>query len=240
MCARLSLTTTVADLAEMFSLGQNLYPPHAVQNARYNVAPSTLIPVVRFSNGTRELTEMRWGFVPHWNTDPKPAGYVNARSESAAGKPAFREAFRHRRCLVPADGFFEWKKVGKRKQPYFIRPCGGGLFVHAGLWDCWDGPDGPVETVAILTVAANELITPLHDRMPAILGKELFEAWLDPTESRPEKLLAMLSPFPAERMEMWPVSERVNAVSTDGPDLLTAVAEKPLPSWTQPTLFDLS
>jgi putative SOS response-associated peptidase YedK len=239
MCARLSITTTAAELADLFGLGHDLrhVPPRA--SGRYNVAPSTLIPVVRTADGVRELTELRWGLVPHWNTDRKPVGFVNARAETAHEKPAFRDPFRHRRCLVPADGFFEWKTVGKKKRPYFIRPAGGGLFVYAGVWDRWAGPDGPLDTVAVLTVPANELLRPLHDRMPAVVGSEHFTTWLDPKEARPAKLLSLLKPYPADRMEMWPVGERVNAVAAEGRDLLTPVAEPPTPTWTQPTLFDV-
>jgi putative SOS response-associated peptidase YedK len=240
MCARLTITTTAAEIADLFGLGHDLRPAPLSPKRRYNVAPSTLIPVLRMSNGTRELTELRWGLVPHWNTAPKPAGYVNARAETAPEKPAFRDPFRHRRCLVPADGFFEWKTVGKKKKPYFVRPAGGGLFVYAGVWDRWAGPHGPVESVAVLTVPANDLMKPLHDRMPAIVGEEHFAAWLDAKESRPAKLLPLLTPYPAERMEMWPVGDRVNAVATDDPDLLVAVAEPPPPTWTQPTLFEVA
>jgi putative SOS response-associated peptidase YedK len=240
MCARITITTTASEIADLFGLGHDLRNGSPARKARFNVAPSTLIPVVRFANGARELAELRWGLVPHWSTDSKPAGFVNARAETAPEKPAFRDPFRHRRCLVPADGFFEWKTVGKKKKPYFIRPAGGGLFVYAGVWDRWNGPSGPVDTVAVLTVPANDLIKPLHDRMPAIVPQERFAAWLDPKESRPAKLLPLLTPYPTERMEMWPVSDRVNTVTTDDPDLLARVAEAPKPTWTQPTLFDLT
>jgi putative SOS response-associated peptidase YedK len=241
MCARLTLTTTAAEIADLFGLAHDtrqFAPAPAPVAPRYNVAPSALIPVVRVANGARELAELRWGLVPHWSTDPKPAGFVNARAETAPQKPAFRDPFKYRRCLVPADGFFEWKTVGKKKYPYFVRRAGGGLFVYAGLWDRWHGPDGPVDTVAVLTVPANDLIRPLHDRMPAILDEGRFAAWLDPKETRPAKLLPLLTPCPAERMEMWPVGETVNRAAADGAGLLAPVAEPPKPTRTQPGLFD--
>ena len=237
MCARISLITTRAEIADLFGLSDDLnLAPHP----RYNVAPSTRIPVLRIADGTRELADLRWGLIPHWNTNAKHAGFVNARAETAAEKPAFRDPFRRRRCLVPADGFFEWKHVGKSKRPYFFRKAGGGLFVYAGIWDRWHGPDGPLDTVAVLTVPANDLVKPLHDRMPAIVSEGRFNLWLDPDEARAAKLLPLLEPYPAERMERWPVSDRVNAATADGPDLLAAQPEPPPPAWTQPTLFDVA
>jgi putative SOS response-associated peptidase YedK len=237
MCARITLTTTTTEIVDLFGLAYDLSKPRP---RRYNVAPSHAIPVVRSANGKRELANLRWGLIPRWAENPKPAGFVNARVETVAEKPAFRQAFRSRRCLVPADGFFEWKHVGKKKHPYFFRKAGGGLLAYAGVWESWNGPEGPVETVAVLTVPANELVKPLHDRMPAIVPEERFEAWLDPKESRPAKLLPLLAPFPAEAMESWPVSERVNAATEDEPALLLPVPEPPKPKWIQPTLFDVA
>jgi putative SOS response-associated peptidase YedK len=238
MCARITITTTGTEIADLFGLSYDMSRPRPVQKARYNVAPSTVIPVLRVVNGTRELAELRWGLIPHWNTNPKHTGFVNARAETAPEKPAFRDPLKWRRCLVPADGFFEWKTAGKKKRPYFFRKAGGGMFVYAGIWDRWNSPDGPIDTVAVLTVPANDLVKPLHDRMPAIISEGQFGAWLDPKESRPAKLLPLLAPYPVERMESWPVSDRVNAATVDEPDLLAAVPEPPKPSWTQPTLFD--
>jgi putative SOS response-associated peptidase YedK len=236
MCARITITTTGTEIADLFGLSYDL----SAARARYNVAPSTLLPVLRVVNGARELADLRWGLVPHWNTDPKHTGYVNARAETAPDKPAFRDPFRRRRCLVPADGFFEWKHVGKKKRPYYFRKAGGGMFVYAGVWDRWHGPAGPVDTVAVLTVPANDLVRPLHDRMPAIVEEGRFGAWLDPNEARPAKLLPLLTPYPVERMETWAVSARVNKANADGPDLLAPVAEPATPTWTQPTLFDVA
>ena len=240
MCAHITITTTGTEVADLFGLSYDMSRPRGPDKARYNVAPSTLIPVLRVVSGTRELAELQWGLIPHWNTNPKHAGYVNARAETAPDKPAFRDPFRWRRCLVPADGFFEWQHVGKKKVPYLFRKAGGGMFVYAGLWDRWNSPAGPVDTVAVLTVPANDLVKPLHDRMPAIVSEGRFNLWLDPKEARPPALLPLLEPYPAERMERLPVSDRVNAATADGPDLIAAVPEPPRPTWTQPTLFDVA
>lgn len=239
MCARITLTTTSAEIADLFGLSDN----PSVQ-PRYNMAPSQPIPVLRSTaQGGRELVVMRWGLIPHWNTDPKHPGFINARAETAPEKPAFRDPFRFRRCLVPADGFFEWKAVGKKhKQPYFFRRAGGGPLAYAAVWDAWIGPAGAANTVAVLTTPANELVRPLHDRMPAILSPEHVEPWLNPKERRAEKLLPLLVPFPVERMESWPVSDRVNSARIDEPGLTTAVKlpEKLRVTWEQPSLFDVA
>ncbi|AWM35765.1 Putative SOS response-associated peptidase YedK [Gemmata obscuriglobus] len=238
MCARITAATTGAEVADLFGLAYDMSPPNPAARTGYNVGPSALVPVVRTTNGRCEVTELRWGLVPFWNTNPKHTGFVNARAETAPGKPAFHDPFRWRRCLVPADGFFEWKTVRKRKHPYYFRKAGGGTLVYAGVWDRWKGPNGVVETFAILTVPANDLVKPFRDRMPAILSGEHFGAWLDPRESRPSKLLPLLGPYPVERMERYAVGDQVNATTADGPDLLAAVPEPAEPTWTQPALFD--
>lgn len=231
MCGRIALTLSEAELADLFGARADLH-----WSPRYNVAPTQPIPVVRNCRGGRELVLMRWGLVPRWNAERNPTGFINARSETAAEKPAFREAFRSRRCLVPADGFYEWKSLGKKhRQPFYFRKSGGGPFAYAGLWETWLGEGGPLDTVAVLTTSANELVRPLHDRMPAIIPDVQFAAWLDPQEARPEKLLPLLVPFPAERMESWPVSERVNSAAVEEPNLNVPVP--PRATWSQPNLF---
>jgi len=237
MCARITLTTTTTEIADLFGLSYDLSQP---LRPRYNIAPSQPISVVRMTNGQRELADLRWGLIPSWSKEPKPGGYVNARSETVTEKPAFRSAFRKRRCLIPADGFYEWKQIGKKKQPYFFRKLGGGVLAYAGVWDVWDGPDGPVESVAVLTVPANDLVEPLHDRMPAIISEGQFVAWLDPKESRAEKLMPLLLPYPVEKMERWPVSDRVNAATVEDPTLLLPMPEPGKPKWVQPSLFDVA
>jgi putative SOS response-associated peptidase YedK len=238
VCARITLTTTGTEIADLFGLSYDR--SEEARRQRYNVAPAQAIPVVRVVSGKRELADLKWGLVPHWADNPKADGFVNARAETVAQKPAFRDPFRRRRCLVPADGFFEWKHVGKKKQPYYFRKAGGGLLAYAAVWDTWNGPHGPVETVAVLTVPANELVEPLHDRMPAIVPEGRFAAWLDPKETRADKLLPLLVPYPVEQMECWPVGDRVNATNADEPALLLPVPEPKKSRRIQPTLFDVA
>jgi putative SOS response-associated peptidase YedK len=229
MCARITITTTSAELADLFGLAHDDRQP---SQPRYNVAPSRPVPVVRAAGDTRELVSLRWGLVPHWSREPK--GYVNARAELVTTKPAFRAPVRSRRCIVPIDGFFEWETVGKSKVPYFFRRAGGGVLALAALWDRWDGSSGPLETVAILTVPANELVQPYHDRMPAILEAGQFGTWLG---GKLPDALALLRPYPVELLEAWRVSEQVNSVKNDGPELLLPVPVQPRP--VQPSLFDV-
>jgi putative SOS response-associated peptidase YedK len=238
VCARITLTTTGTEIADLFGLSYDR--SEEARRKRYNVAPSQAIPVVRVANGKRELADLKWGLIPHWADNPRADGFVNARVETASEKPAFRAAFRTRRCLVPTHGFYEWSHTGKKKLPYFFRKAGGGLLAYAAVWDSWNGPHGPVETVAVLTVPANELVRPLHDRMPAIVTEDRFAAWLDPRETRAEKLLPLLVPYPVEQMECWPVSDRVNAAAEDEPALLLPIPEPKKPKWIQPTQFDVA
>jgi putative SOS response-associated peptidase YedK len=166
------------------------------------------------------LALLRWGLIPPWATDPGIGNrLLNARAETVADKPSFRSAFRQRRCLIPASGFYEWQQAGRRKQPYFIRPRDGRLFALAGLWERWQGPDGTVETCAVLTTGANELMRPLHERMPVILGPESDGLWLDPLTPA-DALRGLLVPYPAERMEACPVGPRVADPRHEGPRCL--------------------
>jgi putative SOS response-associated peptidase YedK len=225
MPSRIVVTATETELTTLFGLSRAATDPEPVLAPRYNIAPPASIPVVRMVDGGRRLAELRWGLIPHWNTDPALKAHVNARSETVVQKPSFRTSFRSRRCLVPASGFYGWKPGARRKQPYYFRPTGGGLFVCASIWDRWDGPDGLVETVAVLTMPANALVQPTDERMPVVLDPEHFGDWFDPDEKRAAKLLERLTPFPVERMERWPVSTRVNSPAEDDADLLTPVPE---------------
>ena len=171
---------------------------------------------------------LHWGLVPAWAEEPKVGGQmINARAESAATKPVFREAFRRRRCLVPADGFYEWKKLTSGKQPYCIRGRDHQPFAFAGLWERWLGSDAypPIESFTILTTEPNALLRPLHDRMPVILDPGDFDLWLDPAIGEPDRLRRLLSPFPDDRLVAYPVSTRVNRPANDDPSCLEEVAE---------------
>ena len=188
--------------------------------ARYNIAPSQqILAIADFGTGieTRMLT---WGLIPSWSTDGK--GFINARAETLEEKPSFSESFRLRRCLIPADGFFEWKRTGREKRPFYFQLHDESPFAFAGIWDTWNNCGDVVTSCAIITTAANELVGELHDRMPAILPHESQDAWLDPTTDS-AALTRMLKPFPALRMKKHPVSSSVNSPDNDAPDLLARV-----------------
>lgn len=216
MCGRYILTVSGEVLARLFGLDE---VPELVP--RYNIAPTQRVPVVRAVGGRRRLDSLRWGLVPHWAAEPS-VGHrlVNARAETAATKPSFRSAFRSRRCLVPANGFYEWQATPSGKQPWLIRLSGGRPFAMAGLWERWSGGDGDLETFTILTTSPNEVVAPLHGRMPVILPPEAWERWLDPEYRAPEALQALLGPFPAAEMEAHPVSRLVNDPANDSPACL--------------------
>ncbi len=196
---------------------------------RWNAAPTSKLPVVVAGNGGRTLTLMRWGLVPPWATDIK-IGYstFNARAEGIDRRPAFRAAWRTgRRCLVIADGYYEWRDADK--QPFAVALGNRGPMTFAGLWDCWRAPDGAtLKSFAIITTAANELLAPLHDRMPVLLAPDRWAAWLGEhrlgeTAATDAELKAMLKPYPGGAMTFWPVDRRVGNVKNDSPDLFTAV-----------------
>jgi len=217
MCGRYALTSPPEIIAERFNL---LWLPKL--SAHYNIAPSQMIPVVRGKEQGRELALLKWGLIPSWAKDSTiSAKLINARAETLADKPAFRNAFRRRHCLVPADAFYEWKAIGGRKQPYSIRMADKKLFGMAGLWEHWVNPAGEaVETCTIITVDANELVGELHDRMPLIIQPSDYEAWLDASNSKAQELL---KPFPSDLMRYYPVSTRVNKVSNDDAECLEPV-----------------
>ena len=190
----------------------------------FNAAPTQSLPVLRVSaERGRELALLRWGLVLSWAKDPAiGARMINARSETVSEKPAFRAAFRRRRCLVPMSGFYEWQKAGGRKVPHFARLLDTEIFAAAGLYEYWPGRDGaaPVESYTILTTGANDLMRAVHDRMPVILHEGDYEAWLDPKNEKLEALSGLLTPFPAEKMRVYPISARVNNTRNDGPELV--------------------
>jgi len=173
--------------------------------------------VIRDTEAGRELTWMRWGFISPWSKDPNRGPLlINTRAETAAEKPAFRSAFKSRRCLIPADGFYEWKKAGNKKQPHYFRVAGGQLFAFAGLWEKWQA----IESCTILTTEANELSAQIHDRMPVILSSNDYSEWLDPLAKEPGKLL---TPFPASEMSAIPVNPIVNNARNEGPECVEPV-----------------
>jgi putative SOS response-associated peptidase YedK len=193
---------------------------------RYNIAPTQPVAVItQEAGGHRVLDAFQWGLIPSWAKDPGIGPkMINARAETLAEKPAFKNALKRRRCLIPADGFYEWKQEGAARQPMHIRRADGDLFALAGLWEEWRQPNGePLRTCAIITVAPNALMLPIHDRMPAILSPEAEAAWLDTTQSDLASALTLLQPYPADALEAFAVSRRVNAPVIDEPALLNAL-----------------
>jgi putative SOS response-associated peptidase YedK len=209
--------TSGRDVAETFDLTgfPEMLP-------RYNISPTQPVASVRESGSGRELVNLRWGLVAPWAKDAKVAP-INARAETAADKPMFRAAVRKRRCLVPASGFYEWLAVAgeKRKQPYCFRPPDERPWAFAGLWERWQGPEGPVESCAILTAEANELVRPVHDRMPVILPERHWAAWLDAGLQDAAELAPLLRSYPAEAMRAGPVGPLVGNPRIDRPECLT-------------------
>lgn len=212
----------------------NTLPPEAIRQVvrdlqgglnfppAYNAAPTQRLPVVVAGEQGPVLKSLKWGLVPYWSDGNPKYSTINARAETIDTKPAFREAFRKRRCLVPTDGFYEWRTEGGKKQPYRITLADGGLFMMAGVWDRWKPRDNGelVESFAIVVGEPNELVRPIHDRMPVILVPECWSAWLDPSTPDPK---AMLKPFPAELMRAYRVSPRVNSPKNDDAALLEPV-----------------
>lgn len=216
MCGRFTLTDPDAELAVQFNLPEvpDVYP-------RYNIAPTQPVAAVRLNarSGLREMVMLRWGLIPSWARDPEiGARMINARAETAAEKPAFRTAFRRRRCLVVADGFYEWQKQGGIKQPFYIHLHDRKPFGFAGLWEFWKDPEGQAaETCTLLTTEPNNLIGAFHNRMPVILPPEYYGLWLNPEIEDPAVLQPMLKAYPAEEMEAYPVSRWVNNSDNEGP-----------------------
>jgi putative SOS response-associated peptidase YedK len=220
MCGRFERVTPIKILATLFDCLEA--PPETPTH--YNVAPTQPAAVVRVlraapDTGQREMTIMRWGLIPSWADDPAIGNrLINARSETAAEKQSFRAALNQRRCLVPVDGFYEWRPTGgKTKQPYLIRLKNGQPFALAGLWETWTSPDGElVESFTILTTDANEVLRPIHDRMPVIIAPEDYDCWLDKATA-PEDVQSMLRQYPAEGMESFPVNTLVNNPRNESP-----------------------
>lgn len=222
MCGRYLLTATPEEVqALMGYLDPEVFPP------RYNIAPTQPVAIVRLVRGERRFALARWGLVPSWVKDPKRFKLLfNARSETAADKPSFRAAMRYRRCLLPASGFYEWRRgPGREKQPYLIRPSHGGVIAFAGVWETWSDRDGgEIDSACILTTAANATVAPIHDRMPVIVASDDFDRWLQVNEFGPDDVGDLLSPAPVELLETVAISQRVNAARNDGPGLLEPIA----------------
>lgn len=198
--------------------------------ARYNVAPTQPVLAIRASEqGKRELVALRWGLVPAWSKGPDNRySMINARAETVSTKPAYRNAFKHRRCLIPSEGFYEWKAQKGGKQPFLICRKDKEPFAMAGLWERWHGEEGQaLESCTIIVTDANDLVRDIHDRMPVILAAANFATWLDPATKDTDGLLRMLEPTDPGPWSMHPVSRQVNSPRNDGPDLLQPIAAEP-------------
>ena len=221
MCGRFTLRTPASVVAEQFSLFELPQFP-----ARYNIVPSQPVPVVRFDANSslprREFVLLHWGLVPSWAKDASIGNRLtNARAETVVDKPSFRAAFRRRRCMVVADGFYEWQRSGKRAQPYYIRRRDDRPFAIAGLWESWEGAGHDyLESCTLITTEANDLMRPIHDRMPVILDPNDYETWLDPKLEKGESLTGLLRPYTGVDMEAFTVSTAVNNPRNEGPALI--------------------
>lgn len=233
MCGRYTLTCDLDDLIAEFGIevATELSP-------RYNIAPTQYAPIIRNLHGTPQLDELRWGLVPSWSKDEAIGNrLINARAETADAKPAFRAAFKSRRCIAPASGFYEWKKTGgKHKQPYWVHLQDDRPMALAALWETWTTPGGsPLQTFTILTTQPNATMEALHDRMPALLAPEDVAAWLDPDRQDAEAAKSLLNPWTGPRLQLTPVSTRVNNVHNDDPTLIREAT--PDTTGDQQTLF---
>ena len=219
MCGRFVQASPSRAYAELFGLADTELdlPP------RYNVAPSQAVLAARMepTHKTR-LVPLRWGLVPGWSKGPDARySMINARAETVHEKPAYRSAFKYRRCLIPSEGFYEWRSEGGRKQPWLIHRRDRRPFAMAGLWEHWQDPAGnELESCSIIVTQANAAVAPLHERMPVILDPEHWSAWLDPANQRPQELLPLLQPYAGAPMRSYPVSTRVNRPANEGPELI--------------------
>jgi len=232
MCGRYVIIMTPEAMRRLFG-----YPEQPNFPARYNVAPTQPIPIVRMVEGKRQFALVRWGLIPSWVKNPKGfALLINARGESVNDKPAFRNAMKRRRCLIPADGFYEWQEAGGKKRPFVVRPKSGegksgGPIAFAGLWECWMGPNGEeMETAAIVTTDANRTLGAIHPRMPVVVPPDAFDFWLDCANVDALTAAALLTAPREDFFEAYEISTAVNRVANDGPKLIEPLAAQPAPA----------
>lgn len=221
MCGRFTQRQPAAKIKKEFGVEEALEV-----EARYNIAPTQNILGVRQMPDGCEMSFLKWGLIPSWAKDSSMgAKLINARSETITEKPSFREAFKRRRCIIPADGFYEWQRTGERKQPFFFHMRDDRLFGFAGLWDRWKSEGGElIESCTILTTDANEALKPVHDRMPVILHPETYELWLDDDPRKSSSREELLRPFPASEMESYPVNASINSPRNQGARLIERTA----------------
>jgi putative SOS response-associated peptidase YedK len=245
MCGRYAITTAPEAMRALFRYREEPdFPP------RYNIAPTQPVPIVRRHEGEPQFALVRWGLIPAWVKDPRQFALLHvARSESVNDKPAFKNAMKRRRCLLPADGFYEWSEHGP-KRPFFVRAKSQRALALAGLWETWMGPNGEeVETAAVITTPANRMLSPIAERMPAIVSPDAFDLWLDCSAVDALTAAAFLLPAPEDLLEAYEVSTAVNRAANDGPELIAPVgasvaapeparrSRKPKPDDRQQSLF---
>jgi putative SOS response-associated peptidase YedK len=213
MCGRFSLHTPESQIREAFNLDHT--EPLGLK-PRYNIAPSQDIPIIRDAETGHELTMARWGLVPTWSKEPKTKySTINARIESVAEKPTYRTPFKHKRCLIPADGFYEWKVVNGHKVPHHIRMRDSSVFAFAGLWDRWESEDDSIESCTIIVMPANEVMKSIHERMPAIIAPAHYDLWLDSRVTDKQEIMQYLTSTPSSQLTAYPVSTWVNVPKHD-------------------------
>jgi len=213
MCGRFTLHTPEARIRETFNLEQT--QPIGL-TPRFNIAPSQQIPIIRNSESGPEMMLARWGLVPAWSKEPKTKySTINARIESVAVKPTYRASFRHKRCLIPADGFYEWQVVNGHKVPHYIRMRDGDVFAFAGLWEHWEHEGETLDSCSIIVMPANEVMKPLHDRMPAIISPTHYDLWLDSRITEKQEVMQLLNSATSARLKAYPVSPWVNVPRHD-------------------------
>lgn len=213
MCGRFTLHTPESRIREAFHLQQT--EPLGLK-PRYNIAPSQQIPIIRATEAHREMVLVRWGLIPHWSKEPNTKySTINARIESVAEKPAYRTPFKRQRCLIPADGFYEWRIVNGHKIPYYIHKRDGKVFAIAGLWDRWEGEGEILESCALIVMPANEVMTSLHERMPAIIAPAHYDLWLDARITDKAELMDYLNSAPSSQLVTYPISPWVNSPKHD-------------------------
>jgi putative SOS response-associated peptidase YedK len=213
MCGRFTLHTPESRLREAFHL-EHMAPLGLTP--RYNIAPSQPIPIIRDTDSGREMVLAKWGLVPHWSKEPKiKYSTINARIETVAEKPVYRTPFKHRRCLIPADDFYEWKVVDGSKIPHYIRMRDGDAFALAGLWDPWEAEGERLESCSLIVMPANEVMKPLHERMPAIIAPAHYDLWLDPKVTDKAEIMGYLNSTPSGQLMTYPISPWVNSPKHD-------------------------
>lgn len=234
MCGRMTQATDPAEVARIFDAESRVDKDSDDAQPRYNVAPTQPLTVVlRRADEGRVVEQVRWGLIPSFSKSAKGgARMINARAETAASSGAFRSSFSKRRCIVPSDGFYEWRRTGGPKQPFFLHPPKGAVLAMAGLWAVWKDPETGlwVPSAAVVTTEANGMVSQIHDRMPVLLPREAWDDWLDPDVDDRDYLQSLLEPAPDDVLEMYPISTSVNNVRNEGPDLLLPAEEVEAPT----------